>query len=70
MAMDIDLIGGGSEAEYFLSEDWTGQITLNAFRKSVFARSAFRRKLFVPKADQFTYSSPSGKSVRLAGQRM
>jgi hypothetical protein len=50
--------------------DWTGQITLNAFRKLVFARSAFRRKLFVPKADQFTYPARSGKSVRLAGQRM
>jgi hypothetical protein len=62
MAMDIDSIWGGGEAEYFLNEVWTGQITLNAFKKLVFARRAFRRKLFVPKADQFTYPARPGKS--------
>jgi hypothetical protein len=41
MAMDIELIWGGDEADYFFNEDWTGQITLNAFRKSVFSRTGF-----------------------------
>jgi hypothetical protein len=41
MAMDIDLIWDGGEANYFLNEDWTGQITLKPFRKLVFARRAF-----------------------------
>jgi hypothetical protein len=39
--MDIDLIWGGGEADYFFNEDWTAQITLKAFRKSVFGRRAF-----------------------------
>jgi hypothetical protein len=41
MAMDIDLIWDGGEANYFFNEDWTGQITLKPFRKLVFARRAF-----------------------------
>jgi hypothetical protein len=55
MAMDIDLIWDGGEAEYFLSEDWTGQITLNALRKLVFARRAFRRKFCAERPLQFTH---------------
>jgi hypothetical protein len=42
-ARDIDLIWGGGEAESFLSEDWTAQITLILFDKSGFTRKAFNR---------------------------
>jgi hypothetical protein len=59
MAMDIDSIWGGGEAEYFLNENWTGQITLNALRKLVFARRAFSTKTFVPKGRSIHISSPS-----------
>jgi hypothetical protein len=55
MAMDIDSIWGGDEAEYFLCEDWTGQITLSAFKKSVFGRKAFRQEFLRRKADPFTH---------------
>jgi hypothetical protein len=53
--MDIDLIWDGGEANYFLNEDWTGQITLNAFRKSVFVRRAFSTKLLCRRADRTTF---------------
>jgi hypothetical protein len=56
-------IWDGGEAKYFFNEGWTGQITLNALRKLVFTRSAFRRKFCAERPDQFTYSSPPGKSV-------
>jgi len=39
--MDIELIWDEREAESFLSEDWTGQITLILFDKSGFTRKAF-----------------------------
>jgi len=63
MAMDIDLIWGRGEADYFFNEDWTGQITLNAFRKLVFARRAFSAKILGRKADRTKFSASSGKSV-------
>jgi hypothetical protein len=44
-AIDMELIWVGGEAKYFCEEIWTGQITLNAFRKFVFARKAFRTHL-------------------------
>jgi hypothetical protein len=53
MATDIDLIWAGGEANYFFNEDWTGQITLKAFRKLVFARRAFSTKFRAEKVDQF-----------------
>ena len=62
-ATDIDLIWGDGEANYFFNEDWTGQITLSAFRKSVFARWAFSTKLLCRKADRTTFPAPSGKSA-------
>jgi hypothetical protein len=34
--MDIDVIWGKREAEYFCKWDWTGQITLIRFNKSGF----------------------------------
>ena len=42
-ARDIDSIWGGGEAESFLSEDWTGQITLIRLNKSGFSRKATNR---------------------------
>jgi hypothetical protein len=33
MARDKPVIWVGCEADYFLSEDWTGQISLKRFRK-------------------------------------
>jgi hypothetical protein len=61
MAMDIDLIWGGGEANYFLGEDWTGQITLKAFRKSVFARRAFSAKLLCREADRIAFFGAVGQ---------
>jgi hypothetical protein len=62
MAMDIDLIWARGEADYFSGEDWTGQITLMAFRKLVFARRAFWTKILCGEADRSTFSASSGKS--------
>jgi hypothetical protein len=39
-AGDIDLIWAGGEAKYFCKCDWTGQISLIRFKKSVFRRNA------------------------------
>jgi hypothetical protein len=64
------LIWGGGEPEYFFNEDWTGQITLSAFKKLVFARRAFRRKFFVPKGRSIHVSSLSGKSTARQAARM
>jgi hypothetical protein len=47
----------------------TGQITLSALRKLVFARRAFRRRFLVLKADPFTYPARRGKSVDVNGHR-
>ena len=33
MARFLELIWGGSEAEYFCERDWTGQISLKLLRK-------------------------------------
>jgi hypothetical protein len=55
MAVNIELIWVFGKTEYFFKEDWTGQITLSAFNKSVFARRAFQRKFLSRKADPFTY---------------
>jgi hypothetical protein len=62
MAMDIDLIWGSGEADYFFNEDWTGQITLMPFRKLVFARRAFSTKILCRKVDRTTFLASSGKS--------
>jgi hypothetical protein len=35
----LDLIWVKRKQEYFLGQDWTGQITLNRFKKIVFRRS-------------------------------
>jgi hypothetical protein len=63
-ATDIDLIWGGGEAEYFLNEDWTGQITLNAFKKLVFARRAFSTNSFCAEGRSIHVSSPVGQITR------
>jgi hypothetical protein len=64
MAMDIDLIWGSGEANYFLNEDWTGQITLKAFRKLVFARRAFSTKPLCRKADRYAFFGVVGQIGR------
>jgi hypothetical protein len=43
MAMDIEVIWVGSEAEYFYKRDWTTQIRLIRLNKFLFARNAERR---------------------------
>jgi hypothetical protein len=40
------LIWVGGEAKYFCEEIWTGQITLNAFKKFVFRARLFRQLLW------------------------
>jgi hypothetical protein len=40
MAIDIDLIWGTGEGEYFCKRDWTAQISLIRFNKSGFWRTA------------------------------
>jgi hypothetical protein len=42
--------------KYFCVQDWTGQITLSAFAKSVFARRPFRRLMKLATADQVVAS--------------
>jgi hypothetical protein len=58
MAMDIDLIWGLGEANYFRGEDWTGQITLMAFKKLVFARRGFWMKILDRKTDRYAVFWP------------
>ena len=60
--MDIDLIWGGGEADYFFNEDWTGQITLKAFRKLVFARRAFLTKFLSGGSIDSRFTTSSGQS--------
>jgi hypothetical protein len=38
--LDINLIWVSGEAEYFLRQDWTGQITLIPFNNFAFTRNA------------------------------
>jgi hypothetical protein len=39
MAGVVEVIWGGSEAEYFYARDWTEQITLKSLQKFVYART-------------------------------
>jgi hypothetical protein len=52
--MDIDVIWGKREAEYFCKWDWTGQITLIRFNKLGFPRhrsGSMAREQAAPDAD-------------------
>ena len=53
-AKNMEVIWVKREAESFFAEDWTGQITLIAFEKSVFRRKAFLTTIVVTEADGCT----------------
>jgi hypothetical protein len=59
-AIDMELIWVGGEAKYFCEEIWTGQITLNAFKKFVFSRTAFQTTSLEKSRPSGKLNSPSG----------
>ena len=72
MAMDIVLIWGKREAEYFCRRDWTGQITLIRFDKSGCARTHRGPDKAPRNPDRWpqrTPDLPAGQSAVVQGDR-